>query len=366
MATENRVWPNVAIPPGETLAEAIEALGITQAEVARRAGRPVQAISEIIQGKKEITAETAIELERVVGVPAHVWVRLEADYRTAKAMLADRDRLQEEVPFALRCPYAEMAQWGWVPATRDRIEKVRHLLGFFGVASLANLSSAAAWRRSDALTTDECALAAWLRKGELEAQVVSVGDFDHDGLKAILPAIRGFTSEPPDVFDPKLKRMLARLGIALVYVPHLKKTGAHGATRWIGRKAVVELSARLRWADIFWFTLFHELSHLLLHGRKGVFINFVHDRRDRHEREADAYAGDTLISAALYPQIVAKCDRHQFASRYDIIEFAAEIGVHPGIVVGRLQHDGKLKPQYHNDLRQKYALKEDAKDTEEA
>src|SRR6185369_15223822 len=115
MAIEVRSWPNVAIPPGETLAEAIEALGLSQAELARRAGRPVQAISEIIQGRKEITAETAIELERVVGIPAHVWVRLEADYRTARAMLADRERLKNEIPFARRCPYAEMAGHGWLP-----------------------------------------------------------------------------------------------------------------------------------------------------------------------------------------------------------------------------------------------------------
>src|SRR3989442_402384 len=139
MAIEARPWPNVAIPPGETLAEAIDALGISQAELARRAGRPVQAIGEIIPRRKEITAETAIELERVVGIPAHVWVRLEADYRTAKAMLADRRRLAEEISFARRCPYGEMAKLGWLPETGDAIERVRHLLGFFGVASLSNL-----------------------------------------------------------------------------------------------------------------------------------------------------------------------------------------------------------------------------------
>ena len=365
MVTENRAWPNVAIPPGDTLAEAIETLGISQAELARRAGRPVQAVSEIIQGRKEITAETAIELERVVGIPAHVWVRLEADYRTAKAMLADRERLKEEVPYAARCPYSEMANYRWLPATRDAVEKVRNLLGFFGVASLSNLSATAAWRKSDALTTDECALAAWLRKGELEAQAVSVQGFDPDGLAAALPAIRGFTRERPEEFSPKLKRMLAGLGVALVFVPHLKKTGAHGATRWIGRKAVVQLSVRYRWADIFWFTLFHELSHLLLHGRKGVFINFLKHQRDKYEREADAHAGDILIPPALYPKLLVKCDRYRSVSPHDVLEFAADIGVHPGIVVGRLHHDERLKPQFHNNLREKYRLKEEEEEQSE-
>jgi len=363
MGTETRLWPNVAIPPGETLAETIEALGISQAELARRAGRPVQAISEIIQGRKEITAETAIELERVVGIPAHVWVRLEADYRTAKAMLADRHRLREEVPIARRCPYLEMAKLGWLPETEDAVERVSQLLGFFGVASLSNLSATAAWRKSDALTIDECALAAWLRKGELEAQRFELQEFDPDGLAASLSAIRSFTLEPPTQFEPKLRRLLNSLGVALVFVPHLKKTGAHGATRWIGRRAVVQLSVRFGWADIFWFTLFHELSHLLLHGRKGVFINFLNDQRDKYEREADAYAGDVLIPHALYDKFLGKCGHYRFLPQSDVVEFAAEIGVHPGIVVGRLHHDGRLKPSILNELRQQYRLKEAGDDS---
>lgn len=360
MATDNRAWPNVAIPPGETLSEAIEALGISQAEVARRAGRPVQVISEIVQGRKEITAETAIELERVVGIPAHVWVRLEADYRTVKALLADELRLKEEVPFARRCPYAEMSELGWLPDTRDAIERVRNLLRFFGVASLSNLSAAAAWRRSDAMTADECALAAWLRKGELDAQGVELQDFDVDGLAAALPVIRGFTQESPAQFSPKLRKMLAGLGVALVFVPHLKKTGAQGATRWLGRRAVVQLSVRYRWADVFWFTLFHELSHLLLHGRKGIFVNFVREQRDRQEREADAHAGDVLIPPALYSRFASACDRGRFVARDAVIEFAGAIGVHPGIVVGRLHHDRKLGHNLLNDLRQQYGLAEAA------
>jgi HTH-type transcriptional regulator/antitoxin HigA len=156
--------------------------------------------------------------------------------------------------------------------------------------------------------------------------------------------------------------VLAGLGVALVFVPHLKKTGAHGATRWVGRRAVVQLSARYSWADIFWFTLFHELSHLMLHGRKGVFINFVRNRRNRYEREADAHAGDALIPAALYAKFLARHGRFGFLPAHDVAGFAADIGIHPGIVVGRLQHDKRLKPPILNELRQQYRLREGAED----
>src|SRR5690349_11655053 len=97
MATENRVWPDVAIPPGEFLAETLASLSLSQAELARRAGRPVQAINEIVRGTKEITPETALQFERVLGVPAHIWTRLDADYRYVKARLEDQARLKNEV-----------------------------------------------------------------------------------------------------------------------------------------------------------------------------------------------------------------------------------------------------------------------------
>ena len=91
------------IPPGETLAETLEVMGITQVELARRAGRPVQAISEIIREKKKITAETALDLERVLGVSARVWLRLEADFRLINARLAERERLKAKIKLARDC-----------------------------------------------------------------------------------------------------------------------------------------------------------------------------------------------------------------------------------------------------------------------
>src|SRR6266700_8057957 len=100
MATEARVWPDIALPPGELLAETLETLGLSQADLARRAGRPAQAINEMIRGTKEITPDTALQLERVLGVPAHIWTRLEADYRCNLARLHDLTALEGEIPEA--------------------------------------------------------------------------------------------------------------------------------------------------------------------------------------------------------------------------------------------------------------------------
>jgi addiction module HigA family antidote len=102
MSTINRTWPDVAIPPGETLAEEIEARGMSQSELARQMNRPVQAINEIINGGKAITAETALQLEEVLGIPGSFWVRLEADYRYNKARLAGPKRMTKPRVLAAR------------------------------------------------------------------------------------------------------------------------------------------------------------------------------------------------------------------------------------------------------------------------
>ncbi len=356
MATETRVWPDVAIPPGEFLAETLDSLHLSQAELARRTGRPPQAINEIVRGTKEITPETALQLERVLGVPAHIWTRLEADYRYVKARLEDQTRLKDEVEIAERYPYATMAAYGWVARSRDPLIRVQELLKFFGVASLRHVPQAefAAFRRSTKVDASPEALAAWLRQGEREAQRIATAVFKADHLRAALPELRSLTTRPPEVFQPQLVRLLADRGVAFVVVPHLPKTGAHGATRWLGpEKALVQMSIRYRWDDVFWFSLFHELGHLLLHGREDIFIE-DHARRGSKEREADIFAMDVLIPPRAYAAFV-ESEGHR--SKATIRTFARQQGVASSLVVGRLQHDTHVPHSHFNDLRARFTWK---------
>src|SRR6266478_5370129 len=186
MATETRGWPDLAIAPGELLAETLDSLALSQAVLARRTGRPVQAINEIVKGAKEITPETALQLERVLGVPAHIWTRLEADYRQDVARLHDQKRLEDrEVPLARQFPYHEMAANGWVPDVKDWLERTIELLRFFRVSSLDYLGAReleAAWRRSAKVETSREALRAWLMRGEREAEGLQVATFSRDAL----------------------------------------------------------------------------------------------------------------------------------------------------------------------------------------
>jgi len=352
MVTNERVWPDVAIPPGETLAEILEGQGITQAELARRAGRPPQVISEIIKGKKEITPETALEFERVLGVPAHVWVRMEADFRMTKARLDESERLKAEIHLLKEYPYREMARWGWVPMVKDAVARVRILQRFFGVASLNHVAMpdvATTWRKSKRVKLSPAALKAWLRQGEIMAEAVETGAFDPDGLTEMLPILRALTLEPPQESVPKAFRILAERGVAMVLLPHLPGTGAHGAARWFGQKALMQLSIRYRWADVFWFTFFHELAHILKHGRRNVFLEGL-PVKDQREDEADFFAAQALIPTSAYRSFL---NRASFSAA-TVCEFASQVGIDRGIVVGRLHHDHQIHPSQLNQLRTRY------------
>jgi len=357
MATDMLVgpWPDEAIPPGELLADTLAAKGISQTELAKRTERPIQALNEMIKGKKAITPETALELERVLGTPAYIWLNLERDHQYNKARLEDLRRLSAQVEEARKYPYAEMAKLGWVPQVRDWVERVRALLSYFGVASLDAVPKmhAVAYRRSQRRDASPQALAAWLRKGEIEAAETETKPFDAQKLKAALPRLRQMTQLSPEKFRRPLYDLCAECGVALVFVPHLPKTHANGAVRWLNKSTVlVQLSVLHRYDDIFWFSLFHELAHPLLHGKKDVFVETTGDHRSEKEQEADKFAADILIPPHEYTKLAAMPVYPQAA----VIAFARRIGVAPSIVVGRLQHDELLPPTHLNGLRNKFQI----------
>lgn len=353
MATETKVFSDLPIPPGELLAETLESLNLTQSALARRMDRPVQVVNEIVRGAKEITPDTAIQLERVLGVPAHIWLGLETEYQHSKARLEDRKRLETEAALTVNFPCRALARLGWIPKTRNRVTQAEYLLAFFGVGSLQVVreAEAAAYRLSRTKEARPEALAAWLRKGTLNAQGVDTKPFSEQRLLGFIPELRRLTCQPPSVFEPAVKSGLAACGIALVLLPHLPKTHAHGATRWLSpEKALVQLSLRGKWADIFWFSLFHEVGHMILHGRRDVFIEWDGGAEGIPEREADEFAGNALIPPDAWAHFVKT---HRPICQDDVSTFAKALGISPGIVVGRLQHEELVPHSDMNGMRMK-------------
>jgi len=353
---QNEYKPDYAVPPGETLQEILDELPMTQAELARRIGRTPKMINEIIAGKAPLTPETALLLERVLGVPARLWNKLERNYQEDLARLAEQDYLAAQIGWLDQVPVQAMTSLGWITLLEDPIAQLREVLQFFAIASPQEwqtlwMHPQAAFRQSPAFAANPMAVAAWLRKGELDAQQIACEPFDTSRFHAALDAIRALTITEPEHFQAEVVRLCAAAGVAVVFVPALPGTRASGATRWLTPdKALLQLSLRYKSDDQLWFTFFHEAGHLLRHGKREVFIDIENNDESEKEADADKFAANFLISPKQWRGF-AQPDTHY--SKDAIIAFATEQGIAPGIVVGRLQHEGYLDYKNCNGLKRR-------------
>ena len=360
MSTNNTLMfePDYAIHPGDTLAETLEELGMSQAELAQRMGRPLQMISEIIQGKKAITAETAIQLERATGVPANFWNSSQRNYEATRASLEEDRGLVPDSAWLDQFPLTALLEKGWVPHCQSPVEQLRALLNFFGVAGIKEWKAIwtapeVAYLKSTAFEANPMAAAAWLRQGERLAQQIRTAPYSQDRFIKALYDIRRLTSLTAEEFVPKATELCRSSGVALVFVPELPASRAYGATRWLTpTKAMLQLSLRGKKDDFLWFAFFHESAHILKHGKRDVFIEAKDGTTDqetlRKEQEANTFASEFLVPKHKLPAF----RQYGRLSAQSIERFAVQLGIAPGIVVGRLQHE-KLIPFTHlNGLKQ--------------
>ena len=351
--------PDYAVPPGDSLLETLQTLGMSQAELANRTGRPLKTINEIIKGKAAITPETALQLERVLGVPARFWNNLERNYRDALARIKERKKIAGGTALLRKVPVPALIKAKAIKNLPDKAALVVEVLNFFGVGSPAAwgrvwTAQRAVFRQSPAFRSAPGAVAAWLRIGELRAQRIQCAPFDRAKFLKALEQIRALTVKPPEIFQPELDQLCANTGVAAVFVTELPGTHVSGATRWLTpKKALIQLSLRYKSDDHLWFTFIHEAGHILLHGKRRVFLE---DSRttNAHEKEANAFAANTLIPSATLREFQRRGD----ISRAAIRKFAEGLGISPGIVVGRLQHEGVLPYSHCNDLKRRFELVE--------
>jgi addiction module HigA family antidote len=355
--TEQRSAPDWLVPPGEVLVEALEERGVSQADLARRIARPLKTISEIATGKAALTPETAIQLERALGISASLWTSLEARYREALARRSADAELRTFGPWALGFPLKALRKLEALPPSTDIEEIAGPLLEFFGVASPEGWdrrwAQDATMFRIGAGTRSREGLTAWLRLGELAAQEIEVKAFDRRRLRHELRAIRGLSMEAVFAFAlDETRDRLAAAGVVMVVVPDLEGAPVSGAARWIRKGTpLIQLSLRYLSDDQFWYSLFHECGHVLAQRKIDIVEDVVEDAPDgAGEEEADRFARDALLPPTEFSSFVATRDFGKPAVR----AFAAHVGVAPGIVVGRLHRDKLLPWRALNELRRFY------------
>jgi len=353
--------PDYSVHPGEILGETLQARSISQAELASRCGLSEKHVSQIINGKASISSETALAFERVLAMRASLWMNLESSHRLFVARSEERERLASYVEWAREFPLRELAKRGWIPSDASGEQKARALLEFFGVASPDAWETqygrlVVAYRKSPTMKASPKAVAAWLRIGDLRASEIDTEPFDRSAFRSALEGIRSLTNVKASVFEPRMKQLCAESGVALAFVPELPKTRLSGATRWISTdKALILQSLRHRKDDHFWFTFFHEAAHVLLHGKREIFIDDEDAAQSAKEEEADRFAANLLIPEAEYAELSSL----RSISRSKVRAFAKKLGIAPGIVVGRLQYDEVIPFDWMNDLKRTFEFAEE-------
>ena len=361
--TMNNYIPDYAIHPGEYLEEILESRLIKKRDFAERIGLSVKAVSQIINKKSLYSPEVALMLEKTLDISAEIWMNMADAYQLFEAREKERFHLETEKTgeWVKRFPTAELKRMGYLPDTRKPDILADGILRFFNVSSPEvwdeyNQKKAVSYRKSDKFKESAEATAVWLRIAEKEAEKIETKKYHKSGFKKVLAEIREMTLMEPGDFFPRMTELCRNAGVALVLVPELKATHISGAARWLSQnKALIAVSLRYKTNDHFWFTFFHEAGHLLLHGKKNIYIDIKENGTSKEEREADDFAGELLIPEKAYRKFVQK--DNFFPEQ--IIRFAEEMRIHPGIVVGRLQHDGKIEQSWNNKLKEKYFIKEE-------
>lgn len=340
MTTTRR--PARVVSPGQVIAKELEARGWTQRDLADIMGRPYQAINEIIKGSKQITPDTARELAKAFGTSLEFWMNLEANYRLFLAEQEDKEKeIERRSRIYSAAPVRELVRRGWIRGSDKTDELESQVCAFLGIATIEETPAVFAQLRiSSERGPEETAKIAWIRRVEQLAREQAVGEYDPQRLRSSIPQITNLTRKAEDV--ARLPAVLNDLGVHFFIVPHLPHTYLDGAALFVNDHPVIAVTLRYDRIDYFWFTVFHELAHILL-GHAAHTDSLFGDKEegiDGINRDAEGEANELARKTLLDPRALERfiADVQPYFSKAKIEAFAAEQGRHPGIVLGQLQY----------------------------
>lgn len=362
-----RFAPDWVSPPGDTIADLLEERGWSQQELAQRLGYSEKHVSQLINGKVPLTDDAAMRLSSTLGAPAGFWLTREAQYRERLARQQATARYAAWIDWLDEIPVRDLMKLGKIEKRRmDARAKpaiVEQCLAFFGVASPQGWKKRYGglqlqFRRSREDQCDLGAIAAWLRMGEQAAEKHAGPRYDEATFRAALQEMRALSVLPREQFEPRLMQLFHASGVIFELVPAIPRSHVSGVARWLDAdRPLIQLSLYGKTNDKFWFTLFHEAAHILLHGggkrsRSTVYLDDPNQAAsiNTQEREANAWARDMLIPGNRAFELAG------LKSKQDVVDFARQLGIHPGIVVGRLQHDQLIKPSWMNQLKVSFRI----------
>ena len=338
----------IAIAPGETIKEQLNNRGMSQKEFAIRMGMSEKHISHLINGKVELTVDMSIRLESVLGIPAKFWSNLEALYREQLARIELEKNADEDMQIMKFIPYSKMVSMHWISPAKSNSEKIQNLRSYFEVARLGvinDLYIPGLVYRVNSTKSNNYALLAWAQKAKQESRKTSAAVIDIEKLKNCIPRLRNQTTVKIDDAYRSINSILSDCGVVLVILPQIKGSYLQGASFVDGNHVVLGLTDRGKTTDIFWFSFFHEVYHII---NKDIYN--LGKENSKLEKAADDFAANTLISPEDYTRFVN--DKNYTAQ--GINGFAKQIEMDPGIVVGRMQREKLIPYNKFNCLKTRY------------
>lgn len=340
------IRPARATAPGKIILRELEARGWSQQDLAEIIGRPEQAVSEIIQAKKQITAETARQLARAFGTSIDFWLGLEMNYQLtlAEKQAQELEIERKSVLYDL-APIKEITRRGWIHPNGSLQSLENEVFTFLGITNPAQQPVVAGhWRIAEARGPEERSKTAWLKRVEWLAARQSVGKFSSDNLNSVVEQLCSLSVSLAGV--AAIPDVLLTSGIHFIVVKNLPKTFIDGAAFRMDGHPVIACSLRYDRVDSFWFTLLHELAHIVSdHGQHHIDELFASADREVQvsveESEANTLALSWLLDRNAFEQFIQQ--HHPYYSKKAITDFAASQHRHPGIVVGQLMYRKEIE-----------------------
>lgn len=347
MTLINQYSPDIVFHPASTLNEKLEEMGMSRKEFALRTSKPEKTIIAVLKEESSVTPEMAVLFENVTQIPAQFWINKQARYNEYIAREKHKGVIAEASEWAKQFPYAEMAKQKWVDSTRKAEEKTINLLSYFGVAShnaweklYVETELKVAAYTSLKQSHQPHAISAWLRQGEIQAKQIEAPTFNLKMLKSNIPAMRQLMVNQPMNFFELLQKSCLEAGVVLLFTPKLPKVPLSGSTRWLSNTPLIQLTARYKKNDSFWFTFFHELGHIILHGKKYISLENIDFAAADPKKEEEAH--QFAVSYTFTNEQEQEILQNTTVSEQDIIDYAKKFNTHPAMIIGRLQHDGYI------------------------
>jgi HTH-type transcriptional regulator/antitoxin HigA len=332
--------PAEVFPPGDFIRDELVARGWTQGDLAQIMGRPLQLINELVAGKKQITPETALGLATAFGDDdALYWMNLDNVYRLAQAKPSDKS-VGRRANLYSRFPVRELMKRRWIEPS-ENLDVIEHrVCRFYGIDNVEAEPRFAHAAKADQYEERSALQWAWLYRAHELAQGVHAASYAEKKLQVVLDRLRELLVAPEEI--RQVPQLLASAGVRFVIVEFLPGAKIDGAAFWIDDAPVIAMSLRFDRVNNFWFVLRHEIEHIL--NKDGLLFVDVElteslQRKDdlpKEEVRANDAAADFLVPKKELDSFIVRV--RPLYSEQRVLLFAKRIGVHPGLVVGQLQH----------------------------